>query len=92
MLIVTVLNFLFALSQTTGNVRAYSVLAQIISFSLLYLTVGRLIKRFSNIIHSLILTAYHFIYDPCIGIYSKFTAAFTNKCTNFFKLLKNIKK
>ncbi len=89
---VTVLNFLFSLSQTSGNIRAYSVLAQIISFTVLYLTVGRLIKRFSDMIYSFLVSAYHFVYDPVMKVYGRCTTAFRIRLKNILQSAKKIKK
>ena len=54
MLLAGLLNFLFALSQTSGMIRAYSVAAQTAAFALLYGTVGRLVRNSSFVICSFI--------------------------------------
>lgn len=43
------LNFIFAVSQTEGSVRYYTIIAEIISFSLFYFTIGRMIKKLFRI-------------------------------------------
>ena len=47
--IVSALNFFFALSQTHGYIRAYVILGQMISFSLIYFTVGKFLKNLSSL-------------------------------------------
>ena len=42
--LVSILDFLFALSQTDSSVRGFSLLAQLAAFVLLYVTAGRLCK------------------------------------------------
>lgn len=39
------INFLFALSQTHGRIRGYVLLAELLTFVPLYLTVGRLLRH-----------------------------------------------
>jgi len=46
--IAAALNFFFALSQTHGYIRAYVIFGQIISFSLIYFTLGKLLKNFAG--------------------------------------------
>ena len=85
MLFAAVLNFLFALSQTKGNIRGYSVFAQIVIFCVLYFTLGKLIKRLSVLIFSGITCCFNKVYLP--------TAVFLSSCTGFFvKKLKNFLK
>ncbi len=46
--IAAALNFFFALSMTHGYIRAYVLLGQMISFLLIYLTVGKLLKSLAG--------------------------------------------
>ena len=89
MLFAAVMNFLFALSQTKGNIRGYSVFAQVLIFCLLYFTLGRLIKRFAVLALGSITRCVNKVYFPA--------ASFFSSCIEFFgrnvrKILKKIKK
>lgn len=46
--IAAALNFFFALSQTHGYIRAYVIFGQMISFSLIYFTLGKLLKNLAG--------------------------------------------
>lgn len=92
MLLAAVLNFLFALSQTYGSIRLFSLLAQLAAFSLLYFTVGRLIKKFSAAIRSFLIRAYHFVYDPVTRFLGKLVSGGGRLCRFFMGKIKIVKK
>lgn len=95
MLLAAVLNFLFALSQTNGTIRAFSLAAQIAAFGLLYATVGRLLKRFSGLLRCVLLRACHAAADPAAAWLHRSALKLQEGCRRIFgkrKLPKNEKK
>ena len=95
MLLCAVLNFLFALSQTYGSIRLFSLAAQLAAFVLLYLTVGRLIKRCSQTIKRTLVRMYRFVHDPLSRLVIRLSGAAAKICRsaagriNFVKKEKN---
>ena len=92
MLFAAVVNFLFALSQTYGIIRGYSLFAQIASFALLYFTVGRIIKSFSFVLYKLFLRAYHFLFDPVSCLFNNMSKYLLHICKILLKKIGIIKK
>ncbi len=86
-----VINFLFALSLTEGTVRYYSLLAQILAFTVLYLTLGRWILRFSFVIVGFVLKVYHLFADPIGRVFKNLSKYTVNSCQILLKKIKNIK-
>ncbi len=54
MIFVSLVNFLFAVSQTDGRIRFYSAAAEIMAFILLWLTAGRLLLKGTDAVKSFI--------------------------------------
>lgn len=88
MLFAAAMNFLFALSQTKGTIRGYSVFAQIFIFCVLYFTVGKLIKRLSVFIFSGIAYCFNRVYLPAAEFFSSCTEFFVKKLKKFLKKIK----
>ncbi len=87
--IAAAVNFVFALSQTHGKIRGYSLLAQAAAFFLLYLTAGRFIKHSAGRIRDAFQRAVGRISAPVFKAVRGAEAVFCGKCQ---KLLKKIKK
>ncbi len=85
------LNFLFALSGTGGMIRAYSVFAQLAAFCVLYFTVGRLIKKSSFVISSLLHKAFHRAVSPVVYIGRRMFDFIQKKCKILLKKFKKNK-
>ncbi|MBQ9460813.1 MAG: spore cortex biosynthesis protein YabQ [Clostridia bacterium] len=89
MLAAAFLNFLFALSCTQGMIRGYSLAAQLIAFCVLYLTVGRFIKRSSFVIADFLHRTWHKVTSPVVSFSVRVFREIAKKCK---KLLKKTKK
>lgn len=66
--IAAALNFFFALSQTHGYIRAYVIFGQIISFSLIYFTLGKLLKNLAGAFVRIISCGFERISVPLINL------------------------
>ncbi len=71
MVIVAVMNFLFAVSMTNGIIRVFSLAAEIGAFGVIYATVGKLIVRCSEIIKAVFLKVGHTIVQPLVWLCGK---------------------
>lgn len=80
------LNFLFALTVTNGKIRGYVLLAELISFLVLYLTLGRLICKSVYVIRDVLKKAFKKMVYPLTVFREKIKEAVTKK------LMKNGKK
>lgn len=87
--IAAAINFVFALSQTNGRIRGYSILAQAAAFLLLYHTAGLFLKRSAGRIRDFIQRLYRTLTSPVFRALGRVRAFFMWKCQ---KLLKKIKK
>lgn len=83
------INFAFALSQTNGRIRGYSLFAQAAAFFLLYFTVGAFVKRSAGAIRSFVLRLSEAVLRPALSLYGRIYAFAASKCR---KLLKKTKK
>ena len=89
MVIAAFVNFLYAAALTNGTVRFYTVFAECISFAVMYLTVGRMLKKFAAFVFRVCFGVYHSIFDPVCNFIGKSTSKIVKKCK---KLLKKTRK
>lgn len=82
------LNFLFALSQTDGSIRLFSLLAQTAAFALLYATVGRLCRLLAHKTRTALCSVWNRIYQPVHKRCQKSVLTFQNKWLVFVKSIK----
>lgn len=84
-------NFFFALSQTEGNIRFYTVMAETVSFFVLYFTFGKLLKKLTRIIYDFIVRVIHIICSPVRKIVFRISAVRLTKDKFMLKKVKKIK-
>ncbi len=89
MAIAAMLNFLFALSQTYGRIRGYVLAAELVTFFLLYGTVGRLLCRSTLRIRSLCEQTVTWMTAPFRRQWHTLRKKLAKKCR---KMLRNGKK
>ena len=89
------LNLLFALALTQGRIRGYVVFAEALTFSVLYLTAGRLIVRSADAIHRAVKSVLRLISAPFLRLYKGLAGRISGcisflakKCKNFCKSAK----
>lgn len=85
-------NFLFATSFTEGNVRFYTIFAEIVSFIVIYLTIGRLIKKTVHTIYKCVSVIFYKITSPIVILIRKFVTIAEKGCTFMLKKVKKLKK
>ncbi len=82
-------NFLFALSLTGGRIRGYVLLTELLSFLLLYLTVGRLLCRSAGWIRKVTEGIFGRLTAPFRRLSVRLCGSIRQQCQ---KLLKKFKK
>ncbi len=75
-----ILNFFYAVALTNGIVRLYVLFAEGVSFLLLYLTVGKILKRTAGVIFGMVYRIWHFFADPLSKVIRKIIFTFCKKC------------
>lgn len=86
------LNFLFAVAFTEGNVRFYTIFAELISFFAIYLTLGRIAKKTAHIVFRFISAVLRKISYPVIKLITVVSSFLREKCFIMLKKAKKIKK
>ncbi|MDD6488193.1 MAG: spore cortex biosynthesis protein YabQ [Clostridia bacterium] len=86
------LNFLFAVAFTEGNLRFYTIFAELISFFAIHLTLGRVAKKTAHIIFRFISAILRKISYPVIKLINAFLSFLREKCSVMLKKAKKIKK
>lgn len=89
------MNLIFAVSQTEGSLRYYTAAAELISFFLFYLTIGKFLCRMSGFIFSAVCSFVQFIFKPIRNLAGKTTVYLKRKCNFISKNIsvpKNISK
>lgn len=84
-----IMNFLFACAFTEGKVRFYTIFAELVSFIILYLTLGRGIKKIVGIVYKWISSFFRKITKPISNFIGK-SVTFAEK--KFAFMLKKVKK
>ena len=85
-------NFLIATAFTEGNVRFYTIFAEIVSFVAIYLTVGRLVKKTVHTIYKFVSVIFYKITSPVVRLFRKFVTVAEKGCTFLLKKVKKLKK
>ena len=92
MVFAALLNFLFAVAFTEGNIRFYTIFAELISFFAIHLTVGRLAKKTAYIVFHFISAVFRRITRPLTKKINVILSFLGEKCSILLKKAKKIKK
>lgn len=92
MVFAALLNFLFAVAFTEGNVRFYTIFSELISFFVIYLTLGKAAKKTAHIIFRFISAVLRKISYPLIKLINTISSFLREKCFIMLKKVKKIKK
>lgn len=92
MVFAALLNFLFAVAFTEGNVRFYTIFAELISFFVIYLTLGKAAKKTAHIVFRFISAVLRKISYPLIKLINTISSFLREKCFILLKKAKKIKK
>lgn len=92
MLFAAVLTFLFATAFTEGNVRFYTIFAELTSFLIIYLTIGRFIKKVTKAVYHWLCCFFFKITKPFRTLLKKICSFLIGKIRIMLKKAKKIKK
>ena len=67
----SIVNFLFALIETDGRIRGYVLFAEVVSFAVFYLTVGRLLIKSAFAIRNFVKRTAERLYKPLKRLFQK---------------------
>ena len=81
--------FLFMLTFTAGQIRAFVLMAQALGFIVYYLTIGRMVYGLAKRIISLIKRVFWAIFSPIKKIFKKTQKTFKKHLTKLYYLLYN---
>lgn len=92
MVFAAILNFLFATALTEGNVRFYTVFAELVSFLAIYLTVGRILKKIINTVYKWISAFFRKITAPLTAFSARLSSSLRKKYSFMLKKVKKSEK
>ena len=92
MVLSALLNFLFAVAFTEGNVRFYTIFAELLSFFAIYLTLGKVAQKTAYIVFRFLRTIFRKITNPITRLINAISSFLGKKCSFLVKKAKKIKK
>ncbi len=92
MVFAAIINFLFATAFTEGNVRFYTIFAELLAFFTIYLTVGKIIKKVIFVIYVRTEMIIKKIMLPLRAFIGGIFSSIIKKCSFMLKKVKKSKK